>query len=99
MKMSEGTPVQDHLLKMFDHLNTLEVLRAEIDGESQVDMILESLPESYDQFKLNYILNHKDYSLSELMSALQATEGIIKPTPSVQNTEKITSKSGPKRQK
>ena len=39
-KMSEGTPVQDHLLKMFDHLNTLEVLGAEIDGESQVDMIL-----------------------------------------------------------
>jgi len=33
-KMSEGTPVQDHLLKMFDHLNTLEVLGAEIDGES-----------------------------------------------------------------
>ena len=98
-KMSEGSPVQDHLLKMFDHLNTLEVLGAEIDGESQVDMILESLPESYDQFKLNYILNHKDYSLSELMSALQATEGIIKPTPSVQNTEKIPSKSGLKRQK
>ena len=98
-KMSEGTPVQDHLLKMFDHLNTLEVLGAEIDGESQVDMILESLPESYDQFKLNYILNHKDYSLNELMSALQAMEGIIKPTPSVQNTENITSESGPKRQK
>ena len=62
-------------------------------------MILESLPKSYDQFKLNYILNHKDYSLSELMSALQTMEGIIKPTPSVQNTEKIPSKSGLKRQK
>ncbi|ONK59787.1 uncharacterized protein A4U43_C08F10690 [Asparagus officinalis] len=98
-KMSEGTSVQDHLLKMFDHLNTLEVLGAEIDGESQVDMILESLPESYDQFKLNYVLNHKDYSLSELMSALQATEGIIKPTPSIQNTEKTSFKAGPKRQK
>ena len=33
-KMSEGTPVHDHLLKMFDHLNTLEVLGADIDGES-----------------------------------------------------------------
>ena len=39
-KMSEGSPVQDHLLKMFDHLNTLEILGAEIDGESHVDMIL-----------------------------------------------------------
>ena len=44
--MSEGTPVNDHLLKMFDHLNTLEILGAEIDGESQVDMILESLSDS-----------------------------------------------------
>ena len=84
---------------MFDHLNTLEVLGAEIDGESQVDMILESLLEFYDQFKLNYILNHKNYTVSELMSALQATEGIIKPTPSLQNTEKVSSKSVPKKQK
>ena len=91
--------MQDHLLKMFDHLNTLEILRAEIDGESQVDMILESLPESYDQFKLDYVLNHKDYTLSSLMAALQATEGIIKPTLSLQNTEKISSKSAPNKQK
>ena len=55
---------------MFDHLNTLEILRAEIDGESQVDMILESLPESYDQFKLDYVMNHKNYTLSELIGAL-----------------------------
>ena len=67
-KMSEGTPVQEHLLKMFDHLNTLEILGAEIDGESQVDMILESLPEFYDQSKLDYVLNHKDYTLSELIN-------------------------------
>ena len=33
-RMSEGTPVQEHLLKIFDHLNTLEILGAEIDGES-----------------------------------------------------------------
>ena len=46
-EMREGTSVQDHLIKMFDHLNTLEILGPEIDGESQVDMILESLPESY----------------------------------------------------
>jgi hypothetical protein len=72
--MSEGTPVQEHLLKMFDHLNTLEILGAEIDGESQVDMILESLSESYDQFKLDYVLNHKDYTLSSLMATLKATE-------------------------
>ena len=33
-KMAEGTPVRDHVLKMIYHLNELEVLGAEIDGES-----------------------------------------------------------------
>ena len=33
-KMAEGTPVRDHVLKMIGHLNKLEILEAEIDGES-----------------------------------------------------------------
>ena len=43
-KMAEGTPVREHVLKIFDHLNTLEILGGEIDAESQIDIILESLP-------------------------------------------------------
>ena len=39
-KMTEGTPIQDHVLKMISHLNELEILGAEIDGESQVDIVL-----------------------------------------------------------
>ena len=42
-KMIEGTSVREHCLRMISHLNTLEVLGANIDGESQVDMILQSL--------------------------------------------------------
>ena len=38
-KIAEGTLVRDHVLKMFSHLNELEILGAEIDGESQVDKI------------------------------------------------------------
>ena len=33
-KMAEGTPVWDHILKMIAHLNELEILGAEIDGEA-----------------------------------------------------------------
>ena len=36
-KMVEGTSVREHCLKMISHLNTLEVLGADIDGESQAD--------------------------------------------------------------
>ena len=76
-KMAEGTSVREHCLKMISNLNTLEVLGVDIDGESQVDMILQSLPESFKEFKLNYNINKKVYSLSELMNELVVVEGIL----------------------
>ena len=63
-KMTEGTPVQDYVLKMISHLNELEILGAEIDGESQVDIMLMSLPESYENFRLNYSMSKGSYSLA-----------------------------------
>ena len=33
-KMAEGTPVQDHVLKLIAHLNELEILGAKIDRET-----------------------------------------------------------------
>ena len=32
-KMAEGTPIQDHVLKMISHLNELKILEADIDGK------------------------------------------------------------------
>ena len=46
-KMAEGTPMRDHVLKMFNHINTLEILGGDIDVESQIDIILKSLPNSF----------------------------------------------------
>ena len=42
--MAERTQVKEYVLKMFYHLNTLEILSGEIDVESQIDIIFESLP-------------------------------------------------------
>ena len=75
--MTEGTSVREHFLRMISHLNTLEVLGADIDGESQADMILQSLPESFKKFRLNYNMKKKNYKLSELMNELVAVEGIL----------------------
>ena len=36
--------LREHVLKLFDYLNTREILGGEIDAESQIDIILESLP-------------------------------------------------------
>ena len=49
-KMAQETPIREHCLKMISYLNTLEVLSANIDRESQVDMILQSLPKSFKEF-------------------------------------------------
>ena len=76
-KMAEGSSVREHCLTMISNLNTLEVLGANIDGESQVDMILQSLLESFKGFKLNYNMNKKIYTSSELMNELVAAEGIL----------------------
>ena len=94
-KMAKGSSVREHCLTMISNLNTLEVLGANIDGESQVDMILQSLPESFKEFKLNYNMNKKIYTLSELMNELVATEGILD-TSSVDANMVETSTSQPK---
>ena len=64
-KDSRGNPVRDHVMKMIAHLNKLEILGAEIDDESQVDIVLMSLPGSFKNFRLNYSMSKKIYSLTD----------------------------------
>ena len=85
-KMVEGTPIQDHVLKIMDSLNELELLGAQIDAESHIDIILESLPHSFNNFKLTYNMSKMSFTLAELSSKLVVAEGIIK-KPSVNMTE------------
>ena len=66
IKMAEETLVRDHVLKIFDHLNTLEILGGEINAESQIDIIIEPLYDSFNQFKLSCIINKIDFTLAEL---------------------------------
>ena len=76
-KMVQGTPIRQPCLKMISYLNTLEVLGADIDRESQVDIILQSLLESFKEFRLNYNMNKKIYIFSEMMNELVVVEGIL----------------------
>ena len=69
-------------------LNKLKTLGANIDAQTQVDVILNSLPQSFAEFKLNYNMNQMNFSMSELMSSLQAAEGVIKLGGNVLNVEK-----------
>ena len=56
-KMSKGTLVKEHMIKMINLFNEMEILRVENNGETNIDMVLETLPASFSQFKLNYSMN------------------------------------------
>ena len=77
-RMIEGTPIRDHMIYMIILFNKRKILRVEIDRETQVDMMLETLPDSFKQFKLNYTMNKLMMSFLELMKELQMDQGILK---------------------
>lgn len=56
---------------MMDFINELEILGGEIDAQSQVDVILSPLLESFNQYVLNYNMKILNLSLMELMESLQ----------------------------
>ncbi|PKI48607.1 hypothetical protein CRG98_031026 [Punica granatum] len=73
-KLIEGSPVGPHVLKMIGYMETLGRLRFPLGQELATDLILQSLPDSYSQFVMNY--NMRDYNklLLELLSILRTCE-------------------------
>ncbi|KAL5857222.1 hypothetical protein ACOSQ3_004680 [Xanthoceras sorbifolium] len=59
------------------HLNIAELNGVEIDGETKIDFIVNSLSYSFDQFKLDYTLNNKEYTLQGLMQDVQSAKKIL----------------------
>ena len=49
-RMKLGTPVRDHLLRIMAHFNDAEIHGSSIDQQTQVGMILETLPDSFIPF-------------------------------------------------
>ena len=72
-RMTRGN-VRDHCLKMIGHISTAEVMGAKLDQEMKIDMILESLPNSFGQFKMNYNMNKLKLTPVELMHELESAE-------------------------
>ncbi|KAH9699146.1 hypothetical protein KPL71_024234 [Citrus sinensis] len=55
-KMEEGTKVRDHVLKMMDYLNEVEIYGVQINDKSKINMVIESLPDTFKEFKKNFII-------------------------------------------
>ncbi|XP_024039392.1 uncharacterized protein LOC107176113 [Citrus sinensis] len=51
IKMEKGTRVHDHVLKMMDYLNDVEIHGVQIDDKTKINMVIESLPDTFREFK------------------------------------------------
>ena len=79
-KMTLGTSLSAHVLKMKGLINQLDKLGAPISHELAAGLILGSLPESYDQFVMNYNMHHMEKSIVELHGMLKNVETNIQKT-------------------
>ncbi|KAL0329170.1 UNVERIFIED_CONTAM: hypothetical protein Sradi_4903700 [Sesamum radiatum] len=69
-KMAEGLSVQSHGVKMLSLVDKLEDLKAGLDNDTYIDMILQSLPPPYNLFIINYKMNELEKSIHELINML-----------------------------
>ncbi|EOX94144.1 Uncharacterized protein TCM_003421 [Theobroma cacao] len=80
------------MLKVISYLNEVALYGVEIITEMQISMIVHSLNSSFSQFKLDYELYIRDYTLSGLMNYLQNMEKFLelkkKPKPHAVSTSK-----------
>ena len=80
-KMAEGASVSVHVLKIKGYIGHLSWLRFPLSQELATDLILNSLPDSYGQFVMNYNMNEMDKSISEVHTMLKTAEQNIKSKP------------------
>ncbi|KAJ9544319.1 hypothetical protein OSB04_024026 [Centaurea solstitialis] len=73
-KMIKGTSVSDHVMKMKRHIDHLERLGHPVPLQLATDTILNSLPEDYKPFVVNYNMNNMEKSIAELHSMLKTAE-------------------------
>ena len=77
-KMVEGSSSVQHVLKMNTLIEKLGNLGAVMDHELSIDLILQSLPDSYSQFVMNFHMNKIDCTIPELINMLKTVEPNVK---------------------
>ncbi|KAK8548083.1 hypothetical protein V6N12_061006 [Hibiscus sabdariffa] len=77
-KMSEGSPVGAHVIKMMGYIQTLEKLGFPLNDELAIDVIMQSLPDSFNQFVLNFNMNEINKTLPQLHGMLRTSKSNMK---------------------
>ena len=90
-----GRCVKDHCLAMISHISRAEVMGEKPQKEMKIDLILQSLPKHFNQFKVNYNMHKMDLTPVQLMHELESVEQSLKESGSINFTEGFVK---PKRQ-
>ena len=77
-RMTEGTFMKMHVLKIIDLITRLGQLGFAMDDELSQNLILQSLPDSFSQFVINYHINKLNTSLPEPLNMLKIVESYFK---------------------
>ena len=62
---------------MIEWIERLAVLEFKMDKDLSIDLILQSLSDSFSQFIINFHINKIDVSLAELLNMLKIAEGTL----------------------
>ena len=90
-KMAEGSSVSAHVIKLHGYVQRLEALGVPFPAELGTDIILKSLPPSYDGFVMNFNMHGMNKTLGELFTMLKVAEkDIQKGTNHVMMVKKTT---------
>jgi hypothetical protein len=73
-KMKEGSSMSEHIVKLAGYVDRLASLEFGIPPTLGTDIVLASLPPSYDGFIMNYIMNKMEKSANELFAMLKTAE-------------------------
>ena len=82
-----GGRVKDHCLAMISHISQAKVMGAKLQKEMKIDLILQSLPKHFNQFKVNYNMHKMDLTLVQLMHELESVEQSLKEPGSINFTD------------
>ena len=73
-----GRHVKDHYLAMISHISWAEVMGAKLQKDMKIDLILQSLPIQFNQFKVNFNMHKMDLIPVQLMHELESVEQSLK---------------------
>ncbi|XP_017978264.1 PREDICTED: uncharacterized protein LOC108662419 [Theobroma cacao] len=77
-KMAEDSSVRPHVLKMIGLIERLGQLGSAMDHKLSIDLVLQSLLNSFSQFVLNFHMNRLEAMLFELLNMLDMAERSIR---------------------